>query len=161
MEGFALFLAIIEFIAAILSTILFFKVWGMTNNVSTLTDIAVHKHNDEGSRMSAYFLAAKYKRLGKSAEAIEILNARLDAHLSDLLTKRTKEYVTVEYMQEKWNDYIRRYSAVYSYLDATIPEQYIDFDFVKLMEDVYEMREGKSTDPNSTIESKQKNDYFN
>ena len=70
--GFYGFVALIGFIATILNIILFFKVWGMTNNVMNLTRIAQKFTNMEYSMDEKELVKQdEYKKLWKERERIQ------------------------------------------------------------------------------------------
>ena len=70
--GFYSFVALIGLVATVLNIILFFKVWGMTNNVMKLTKIA-QKFTNMEYLMDEMILVRQdeYKKLWKERERIQ------------------------------------------------------------------------------------------
>lgn len=131
-------LLIIAVIFGVLQIILFFKIWGMTNNVAALTDKYIRSTNEE---LSAYFIAAKYKALGQTDKALEEIDERVEGKINSILADRAENYMRVDQMAHKWENYRLKFEKVYRYFDAEMPEKYRNFDFEKLMKDVATMRQ--------------------
>ncbi len=64
MEGFSIFISILAIVWSILSIILFFKVWGMTNDVKELKQ---------------YFLKSENQKMSSSATKMEVKNEVVDS----------------------------------------------------------------------------------
>lgn len=113
MDVFALIVSIVLLVVSVLNAILFFKIWGMTNNVKKMTE---HFTCDDKFDRSFHYLYV----VGKHDEIYEMLNKNL---YSDLLAGIEDNYTDSAFnsYKEKVFDFYKEY---YNKVNGRIPESF-------------------------------------
>ena len=125
------FIAIVAGIFGILSIILFFRVWGMTNDVDKIM-----KYICDGDKWKNIDVQQDIVRLnlkGQNAKAVEELTAFLDKRLDLILADSSSRGIASE-KQDKWNEVVESYEGLYKYLGAKMPDHLKNFNFEKFFE---------------------------
>lgn len=125
------FIAFILFIIGVLGIILFFKIWGATN------DLKVIRKNTTSTRFSTDIVqrAALLIALGRVEEAKTSLDDDLHKTLQSIILDKSlqKEYGIGQYWRQevksRWKMTIDNAEKVYSHIGYEIPKEYKDFDF--------------------------------
>lgn len=115
MEGIITFTAIVMIVFGILQIILFFKIWGMTNNVS--------KIKRELKKDDTFIIEAQMKALdGLHNEAFKLYEKSFHIKLIELYNKIVDEYknedeIDYEYRNNYW---LSEYQKIVAYYDKRI-----------------------------------------
>lgn len=129
---------VIDIILFILWLILLYKVWQMTNNVAEMKSYFC---KPEEKKVSAFKIAARLKLLGRTEEALKIMDERLE-ELNLSMTKKLDEDTPAQTIQKTWGAYMKGYDKVYKYLGAELPEKYRDFNFQEYADTVKRIANG-------------------
>lgn len=129
-------LVILALLWSVLCVILFFKLWGATNNLNKIREIITPQQP-----ANPVLEAGKYIALGNKEKAQEIIDARLDAILTSVLSTPMSRvdfnaWLTLSDLNKwqadvkgKWARSLSESEIFYSALGLTIPERYKNFDF--------------------------------
>jgi hypothetical protein len=111
---------IVLIVVGILQIILFFKIWGATDNIKKL--LSEYEFNSQ--------LGVKeFLSFSKSDFACEKLNARLYKEFVDWVsTKPTNEYTRNDFKRVQ-NSIIKEYLPKYAKIGKEIPQKFTDADF--------------------------------
>ena len=116
-EGFATFLAIVQIVMGVLSLILFFKIWGMTNDVRKLRD-NICTSGLKGEQLSKKMLILKYT--GKIDEAKRLLDENLENEVFAQLCTKGND---IGYTKSQVEEIIKKYENYYKSLDCEMPAE--------------------------------------
>ena len=116
-EGFATFLAIVQIVMGVLSLILFFKIWGMTNDVRKLRD-NICTSGLKGEQLSKKMLILKYT--GKIDEAKKLLDENLENEVFEQMCTKGND---IEYTKSQVEEIIKKYENYYKSLDCEMPTE--------------------------------------
>lgn len=116
-EGFATFLAIVQIVMGVLSLILFFKIWGMTNDVRKLRD-NICTSGLKGEQLSKKMLILKYT--GKIDEAKKLLDENLE---NEVFAQMCTKGNDIEYTKSQVEEIIKKYENYYKSLDCEMPAE--------------------------------------
>lgn len=100
---------VIDIILFILWLILLYKVWQMTNNVAEMKSYFC---KPEEKKVSAFKVAARLKLLGRTEEALKIMDELLE-ELNLSMTKKLDEDTPAQTIQKTWGAYMKGYDKVY------------------------------------------------
>lgn len=102
-----LIIGILAFVFAILQIILFFKIWGMTNNVSELKDFIINKYSNNGITQQP-----TSNKVAKISDD-NINESRKITRLSDNKQLYVKQIIgdTYECLDPKTKEFIGRYKS--------------------------------------------------
>lgn len=134
MEPEDLITLVIYVVWGILSIILFFKVWGMTNDVRELRN----KYVVDEKNVSLYVIVAKYMQLGDREKAKEVTMERMNSTLQSLM--KDVGHAADGELQENWNKYVVSFERIFKFIGEPMPEAYRNFSFKRLAEDRAAMR---------------------
>jgi hypothetical protein len=113
MDVFALIVSIVSLVAAVLNLILFFKVWGMTNNVKKMTK---HFTDDDEFDKSFHYLYV----IGKYDEVFDMLNKSM---YHDLLAGVEENYIDSSFDIYKGKVF-EFYKNYYDKVGKKVPESF-------------------------------------
>lgn len=126
MEG---VIAIVGILFGILNIMLYFKIWGATNNIKYIKDSFNRKDNKTQKYISDIL---KYLCLGETSLADKVLDEMLMDELDKLLASPTithTEESWKEFVKNEWTDKISYYNSILNPLNLTIPEKYKNINF--------------------------------
>lgn len=146
MEGFITFIVIVF---GVLQLILFFKIWGMTNDVDKLKSKFCKSKESEIS-FEEMLVRINYQK-GKG-EALKMLENKLEKDFANLIDAK---YI-VQYFNEQHNKLLKEYKFLYGYLGCEVPEWFANFDYDRYQKDVYALENGRQDED----EKDEDNDYF-
>lgn len=108
MEIFLILLYITSFLFGILSIILFFKIWGMTNNVSNISKFILDKNN------CPEWDIRKYALKGDKAGIENILYNCFIEDLSNIFFMESNYFeIELEKMKRKYKQYFEKFNIEY------------------------------------------------
>lgn len=125
---------IIIIVFGILQIILFFKIWGMTNDIEKIRDkyCRTETVKIEGIKPAV----VRMKNLGQKKEALVFLDNMMQKRLDGLFTELQTSDTPIEELDKHWSNYVRGYTKMYIYLGEEIPEGYKNFSFRTYNEDL-------------------------
>lgn len=121
-SGWDIFMAMVTIICAILGIILFFKVWGMTNDVRKITENYLAPKIKEDDMLLSYYLQ-------KSTKGEEVAKQNLlDCIVKDILNSNISNYKTREGKEGITKEIEEKYKFILDYANIKIPniKEYID-----------------------------------
>lgn len=133
-------LGIIFIVFGVLQIILFFRIWGMTNNVSELTETFCETPDSFPGQAHPFHTISKYMTLGQNDKAIKFLNDLLDTRQNEIVISFINKTLTVEQCQVRWERTLAYYKRVYGKVGTEIPQDYENFDFAKYQDNLLCLR---------------------
>lgn len=130
--------AIVLMVAGVLQIVLFFKIWGMTNDVEKLTERFCTQESSK--LLSPFFFIAKYKVLGQPQKAIDLLLKRLDAKQDELLLSVYNSQVSYEAAEAEWKEALEYCEKFLQKLGSNVPDGYKNFSFLTFKTDYEDLR---------------------
>ncbi len=128
---------IIIIVFGILQIILFFKIWGMTNDIEKIKNKYCRTDNVKKAGITGIKSAVvKMKNLGQKKEALEFLDNMMQKRLDGLFDELHTSDTPIEELDKHWSNYVRGYTKMYAYLGEEIPEGYKNFSFKTYNEDL-------------------------
>lgn len=106
--------------------LLFFKVWGMTNDVK---HIKYAIENNEPF-VSLPRKVVSLKMLGKEKEAYDLIISRMELKLKTI-TANLNDRNALK-CQEEWNKALNGYEALFKFIGYSLPQDYQVFNFENL-----------------------------
>ena len=125
---------IIIIVFGILQIILFFKIWGMTNDIEKIR--AKYCRTETVKIEGIKPAVVKMKNLGQKKEALEFLDNMMQKRLDGLFAELQTSDTPIEELDKHWGNYVRGYTKLYVYLGEEIPEGYKNFSFKTYNEDL-------------------------
>lgn len=131
------FIAIICIIFGVLQIVLFFKIWGMTNNIKDIKEIYCDGVVSSGKSIKSVVRNLHYN--GKDTKAVDSLNAYIADALINYAEEIKYDNVSMEVKEQsfakKRDNWLNKYTPLYGKLGAEIPvvlqnmtlEDYISF----------------------------------
>lgn len=121
-------LVILIIVFAVLQIILFFKIWGMTDNVRKLSSHFCPTRSFKEPTIEI----AKALTMGDINKAAQLLSRQLDDYHDILIDKiYVSGLYTTDMAQEKWTSALQKHEAILTQLGLKLDEKYSGFDFNK------------------------------
>ena len=117
---------VIIFVFAILQIVLFFKVWGMTNNVDAIKEVISPQSELWDSKQFRYLVLA-----GKKDDAANMLNAYVGEQLNNTYARASHVSDSDAYYTKNRDMIIGQHQYIYDTLGINIPE-YMRFSYDQL-----------------------------
>lgn len=121
-------IVLITVATSVLYFILFFKIWGMTDDIKAIKNTTVK----EDFGMSITRKVAFCKMLNKEQEAYEFILNRMNLKLETLTIGLNDS--CAQSRQKEWEKVLKSYESLLLYVGYPMPDKYKNFSFEKLIE---------------------------